>query len=391
MGELGALANINHPFGATPRALDAHDLYPPEGEPPTGVDLVDLQTRLDTHALPALDAAITGLSGAIAAPTPGTLRAALSAAADLGKSDAVPDAVLDDDDSAAALLAQAGSVLQLLLAVQEHVEGMIADFTPPDPADERFAVRLTEFYTACLRTILGDVFPVLPLFAPVNASELAASRADQSALTGGDPFAAMTWLQQAATVRPDVDALVSVLTAAELLGTGPAPADYAVMQLPHVPGQVWAGLTLPDGSPLLAVVTVSGYDLTQPVAGLICDGWSEIIPSRVETTGLTFHYDAPAARPPQAILLAAPPDLNQANWSFEAVAATIMEAFDLAKLRLVDAGQIRALGGMLPAIYLPQDNSFQVPSVDLNPLVQAYKDMHQLKITGKMTYASDSE
>ncbi|WP_119070896.1 hypothetical protein [Aggregatilinea lenta] len=384
LGELRALAQMIHTFVANRRALDAHDFYPPEGEPPTGVDLVDLQTRLDTHALPALDAAITGLSGAIAAPAPGTLRAALSAAADLGKADAVPDALLDDDDSTAALLAQAGSILQVLLAVQEHVEDMIADFTPPDPADERYPVRLTEFYVACLRAILGDVFPVLPLFAPVNGGELAASRADQSALTGGDPFAAITWLQQAATVRPDVDALVSVLTAAELLGTGPAPADYAVMQLPHVPGQTWAGLTLPDGSPLLAVVTVGGYDLAQPVAGLICDGWSEMIPASVETTGLTFHYDAPAARPPQAILLAAPPDLNQPNWTFEAVAATIMEAFDLAKLRLVDAGQIRALGGMLPAIYLPQDPSFQVPSVDLNPLLEAYKAGMTMKITGKM-------
>jgi hypothetical protein len=384
LGELRALAQMMHTFVANRRALDAHDFYPPEGEPPTGVDLVDLQARFDTLALPALDAAITGLSAAIAAPAPGTLRAALSAAADLGKADAVPDALLDDEDSTATLLAQASSILQVLLAVQEQVEGMIGGFTPPAPTDERYPVRLTEFYTACLRAILGDVFPVLPLFAPVNASELTASRADQNALTGGDPFAAMTWLHQTATVRPDVDALVSVLTASEMLGTGPAPADYAVMQLPHVPGQIWAGLTLPDGSPLLAVVTVGGYDLTQPVAGLICDGWSEMIPAKTETTGLTFHYDAPAARPPQAILLAAPPDLNQPNWTFEAVAATIMEAFDLAKLRLVDAGQIRALGGMLPAIYLPQDPSFQVPSVDLNPLLEAYKAGMTMKITGKM-------
>jgi len=137
---------------------------------------------------------------------------------------------------------------------------------------------------------------------------------------------------------------------------------------------------------------VGQVDFAQPLAGLICDGWSEMIPAKVETTGLTFHYDAPAARPPQAILLAAPPDLSQATWSFDAVADTILEALGLAKLRLVDAGQIRALGGMLPAIYLPQDNSFQVPSVDLNPLLQAYKDAIPLKITGKMfTYASDTE
>ena len=392
LGELRALAQMIHTFVANRRALDARDFYPPEGEPPTGVDLDDLRTRLETRAIPALEAAIAGLDAALATPAPGALRAALYAAADLGNADAVPDALLDDASSVAALVEQAGHVLLSLQAVKRQLETLTADFTPPDPLDERFTVRMTEFYVACLRTILGEAFPVLPLFTPVNQSELAASRAEQDALLGGDPFAAVTWLHQVATVRPDVDALASVLTAVELLGTGPAPTDYSVVQLPHRPGQAWAGIALPDGSPLLAALTVGQVDFAQPLAGLICDGWSEMIPAKVETTGLTFHYDAPAARPPQAILLAAPPDLSQATWSFDAVADTILEALGLAKLRLVDAGQIRALGGMLPAIYLPQDNSFQVPSVDLNPLLQAYKDAIPLKITGKMfTYASDTE
>jgi len=392
LGELRALAQMIQAFIANRRALDARDFYPPEGEPPTGVDLDDLRGRVEARALPALQAAISGLTDALAAPTPGGLRAALLAAADLGRADAVPDALLDDADSLAALAAQGASVLAGLQAAQAQANKLAADFTPPDPADARFVVRMTEFHTARLRAILGESFPVLPQFAPVNTPELAASLAGQAALLSGDPFAPITWLEQVATVRPDVDALAAVLTASDLLGTGPAPADTRVIQLPHLPGQTWAAISLPDGSPLLALVTVGAYDLAQPLAGLIADGWSELIPAKTETTGLTFHYDAPAARPPQAILLAVPPDLNQAHWSVEAVADTLLETFELAKIRLVDAGQIRALGGMLPALYLPQDPSFQAPSVDLGPLVDRYKDAIAVKVAGKMfSYADHTE
>ena len=43
--------------------------------------------------------------------------------------------------------------------------------------------------------------------------------------------------------------------------------------------------------------------------GFVCDAWNEVVPSERETTGVSFHYDAPGARPPQAILLAVPPAL----------------------------------------------------------------------------------
>jgi len=393
LGELRALAQMIHSFIANRRALDASDLYPPEGEPAIGVDLVDLRARLEALAVPGLNSAITALNNAIASAAPAVLRAALILAADLGVSDALPGIQPGEDGEAAVLKEQADHAVLALLAIKKRLDDLTDGFTPLAPTEERFAVRTVEFLTSALRTIFGDVFPVLPLFTPANKPELASSRAEQNVLLGGDSFAPITWLQQMATTRPDVDALVSVLTAADVLGRGISPDDYAVMQLPHVPGQRWAGLTLPATSPLLAVVTVGKYNLNQPVAGLICDGWSEMIPAKVEMTGLTFHYDAPAARPPQMILLAAPPDLTKKSWSFEAMLDTILETFELAKMRLVDGEQIRALGGgMLPAIYLPQDNSFQVPSVDLGHLVAAYKDAIPAKIAGKIfTYAKDSE
>ena len=43
--------------------------------------------------------------------------------------------------------------------------------------------------------------------------------------------------------------------------------------------------------------------------GLI-DSWAEAVPRRRQRTTAVFGFNAPAARPPQAILLAVPPDLT---------------------------------------------------------------------------------
>lgn len=373
LGALRAFVQMIHAFLGKRRALDARDLYPPEGEPPSGIDLAELSARLETIARPAHQQAVSALEGALAAPTFGALQGALVGAAALGLGDALPDVMLEEEGAVTILVDQATRVLERVRATAARLTETIAAFSPPPPEDASRLVRQSEHVIACLRLLLGEEFPILPLFTPANQAELAASRADREALLAGDPFVPLTWMQQMATTRPEVDALVSVLTASDLLGTGISADDIHVMQLPHVPGQAWAALTRPESSPLLALVAVGRSDPDQPVAGLICDGWSEIIPARSETTGLTFHYDAPAARPPQAILVAVPPDLSKVGWSFEAALDSVLESFELMKLRAVGPRQIRALGGgILPALYLPQDNSFQVPAVDLLQLLEAH-------------------
>ena len=67
-------------------------------------------------------------------------------------------------------------------------------------------------------------------------------------------------------------------------------------------------------------------------------------PSREETTGIAFHYDAPGARPPQAVLLAVPPAATDPAWSVEALLDTVIEAHDLARIRAVGPRQLEWLG-----------------------------------------------
>ena len=68
------------------------------------------------------------------------------------------------------------------------------------------------------------------------------------------------------------------------------------MALPVSPDQAFPGgrLSLVAHTPLSPK---RRFD--RPLAGLLIDEWVEVVPSRQETTGLTFHYDQPNSAAPQ--------------------------------------------------------------------------------------------
>ena len=172
-------------------------------------------------------------------------------------------------------------------------------------------------------------------------------------------------------MRPAVERLAGVRHAAELLGGDVLPADLRVLQLPAAAAERWLALPF-TGEPAaaelaLVVVGARGLRFDRPLAGLSCDAWSELIPAREETTGIAFHHDAPGARPPQALLLAVPP-VAGAPWSLDVLLDSVAEARELAQLRAVGPRQLEWLGTLLPAVYLPQAFSTDVPGVKLAEL-----------------------
>ena len=56
----------------------------------------------------------------------------------------------------------------------------------------------------------------------------------------------------------------------------------------------------------------------------------------------------------------------------EAILDTVVEAHDLARVRAVGPRQLEWLGTMLPALYLPDSFSADVPTVDLTGLASKY-------------------
>lgn len=284
------------------------------------------------------------LQNAIAAADPAGLRAALAGV------------VLLDGPDALDLAAEPAAVLARVRARLAAADAVSA------PAD-------------VVRVLLGTDQPFLPLLASTDPAPLAAALADRPALLGGDPAAVAGWLHRSALVRPTLDPLAALLVHAEADG-GDVPAELAVLQLPHRPGAPWVALPFgPAGPPPPGTVGIvlhapDGVDPTGGGAGLLVDAWTETIPAAEETTAVTFHYDAPGARAPQAMLLAVHPDPNPDRWDFATLVGAVHEALDLARLRTVGSRELAPFGTFLPGLFLPDAYTRDVPGIRLRELLE---------------------
>jgi hypothetical protein len=137
----------------------------------------------------------------------------------------------------------------------------------------------------------------------------------------------------------------------------------------------------------LVVVASDGFDPTEPHAGMLIDAWAEVIPSTDHTAGLTFHYDAPGARAPQAIVLAVHPQPDPDRWDLDTLVDTVNETAALARLRTLSLKETEGFAGLLPALYLPNNYTRDVPSVSLQWLTERAEAadvlMAESAITGK--------
>lgn len=247
-----------------------------------------------------------------------------------------------------------------------------------------------------IKTIFGRDFPLVPQFSlGAAAAVVQSSLANQNTLTVGRPSAVPGWLPKMAKVRDGVDRLQSLLLAREMLSGAFADSSFAVVQSPAAADAVWAALpeawpNAPIGDvaktdvlaggrtrPNLAVALHAPAGLPEmiaddtPLAGLVCDDWSEAVPTHTSTAALAFHFDAPNARPPQAILLAVPPRPNMANWSFDDVLATVDEAVALAKLRAVTPSQLAGPASLaLPLNIIPDVKSPLVPGLQISEMAK---------------------
>lgn len=409
LAEFEALAATLRDLVAGVRALTRHDLVVPQdaleaSEPAlgeyAGVAATDIEAR-GQAALALLVAARDALVNA--GNDDDAIVTALSTCWPFGLREAQPDAMPPAADAAARAAwsqAQRERRARVVLELDERLasaDGLLPRDPPPGPPQDPPLPPVLRAPTAPeaigiaidrIKLAFGKHFPVVTVFTlGPYAPGVAASLAERDALLGADPFAVAGWLPKLARVREGADRLDAALTAHEALHED-SPADtLAVWQLPHVPGQAWAARpeawVLPpvgadgrvpsvrDMVPQIAVVAagadaLAGLDAATPLAGLQIDEWQESIPDRVQTTGVAFHYDAPGARPPQSLLLAVPPSLNMTNWTFDAVLATVHEAFDLAQLRCVRPKDLAGgLGALLPANFLPQHFGAEVPSVNL--------------------------
>jgi hypothetical protein len=369
-------------LAAASRPLDARDLTQPGAAAASRVDADELAGRAGRAVTALLELAgqLDDLHPDAPAPDAGpALLAALVRAAGFGVRNAIPPPGGADAERALADLAsQARSVRT---EVEQRLRQAGARSTPgPEPVGDDARARL---HLARLHAVFGGPFPVLHRFTATDPDQLMAAFQRTEGVSEDPGQAPLAWFARLTRVRPPLAALETVALYGQALGTSP-PLDFDVGQLPLAPDdgrQRWAGLppgpdkTMPGGR----LAFLAARDLPRldgPLTGLLIDEVAEVVPNATETTAVTFHYDAPGAQAPQAILLAVPPAPGAARWDQEALVATILETVELARLRSVDAtflgpsgrSVLEDLTPFLPATFLGSDIDGQ-PTIPIQRLV----------------------
>jgi hypothetical protein len=200
---------------------------------------------------------------------------------------------------------------------------------------------------------------VLARFRAPNGLDVNHALAASASVQGGDPFAVITFHQRMARIREAITRLDDLLRYAEVLGADEG-LTLDVAQLPYQAHDRWVGLpatperTLAVGKLSVIAHLAGPVDFTTPVTGLMIDEWVEVVPNPSETTGVVFQYNQPNSCPPQAILVAVPPNPTAApSWTEPSLIQVLHESMDLVRIRAVTPDLLGDLGQYLPALYFP--------------------------------------
>ncbi len=356
---------------ATSRGVEPQDLSPPERIAAGAFDMAELEARVRAAeaALQAAHNALNALVQSGAAAHAESLRTALIGLAAFGLGPGVPSVASGDDAAARAALTKQAAAL--LIDSRSRLDRG-TQLRTQAPAAEPRARR--DQLVGRMGAVFGSSFVVLPRFscdAP-SAGELSAARAASSSAEGADPLAVYGWFTRCARVRDPIARLTACLRGAEVLGTGERLA-LVVAQLPFVAGERWVGLApaangaIPAGKISLVLQAAASFDATKSLSGLWIDEWVDVVPSREETTAITFQYNPPDACAPQSVLLAVPPAPDE-DWSITALHRVLVETLDLAKLRAVDGEALIETGQYLPALFFGFNAKDDAVSTDFAPL-----------------------
>ncbi|MFC0678065.1 hypothetical protein ACFFGH_09440 [Lysobacter korlensis] len=176
-----------------------------------------------------------------------------------------------------------------------------------------------------------------------------------------DPALGSAWLPVVAAVRDSI----ARVEAHQLVASARPRSGVPFQAWSNKAGDPWQ--QDPDDRRRLTVVFAdSRLDLAGAAGGTsfaaaAVDRFAEVVPASEQTTGAVFGFDAPAARAPQAILLAVPPDpaTGLRPDDLVEIAADVRMLARARMARLADLGP--DIRGLLPASLLPATGPTQVP------------------------------
>ena len=311
----------------------------------------DLDNLLDLPAhmrLPELSA-VSGLLTNGLDP----LRHALLALWYFGLAGAMPRSAAGDDDAARATLVRQAQ------AVDAEAGRRLAAAATLDASASAKTAPTADDYLAVLAEVFGRDFRVLPQFTVPDADSLTQAFTVRKNADDAGPAESLAWFGRVARVRPAAARLEDTFMLTEPAGSKiQLTLDVAQLPVPSSGIDRWMARPLrgtdnaSGGRVSLAVhhlMHPGALDVSGPLAGLVIDEWTEVIPSRTETTGITLHYDAPASAPPNAVLLAVHPVPGE-PWTVDTLEAVLRETIQCARLRAVDPDTMPGqVGHFLPA------------------------------------------
>lgn len=213
------------------------------------------------------------------------------------------------------------------------------------------ANRRVELLAEAAKILFGEDFTMYPAFelSLQQGSELVNCLTDTNQLlayqqTGlSVDFPMDDWLYGVARVREKMGQWENTVMLGESVREG-VNLDLTPLQLPYRAKDSWLALSYPediiiDQDKLLYTAHLSSFDPNQRQSGILVDEWTEVIPAKNETTGLTFHYDKPNHEPPQSLLLVTPTEFT-GKWQWGDLVDALHETLDLARTRAIEPVQI---------------------------------------------------
>lgn len=289
-------------------------------------------------------------------------------AADIAARDAVPFDLTNERKEirryAEELQSRAESMVTDITSRITRADGLVTDSATKSSAQKIDAL------TQAIRLLLDSDFAILPEFslAGDTGTEVQNSLGQTADLLSylitdlKKDFPIDEWLYGVARTREKMGQLEASIMLIEALTN--QEFSLAPVQLPVRSPDFWLALDHPDKLPgtetpftitedklLYTAHFHVAFNATSVQCGLLLDEWTEVIPKKEETAGLTFHYDRPNCEPPQTLLLVTPSDFT-GEWRWDDLVDALRETLALARKRAVEPTQIdqTAYARFLPAV-----------------------------------------
>lgn len=256
------------------------------------------------------------------------------------------------------LLEQENAMLQFTIELETLAKAIKEDLSKRTTKAQQFVdealllsfgKKRVELVQKAGKILFHEDFKMVPEFVlpEKQADEWANSEADTAQLlihlnTDRD-FPLDEWVYSLARVRDKVHHWENVVNLKEAF-TGDS-MDLKPVQLPYKPNDTWLAFDFPEtyeisnDKILYTAHYATPFNKNSRQCGLLLDEWTEVIPSKTEDVGVTFHYDRPNSEPPQVILLAMPSEFK-GSWQWNNLLDIVNDTLDQAKKRAIEPQQI---------------------------------------------------